>query len=208
MSSSASVAARVAGAIGALGYLTGIVDGPFVGALAGLALVTFGRGLIGPTGSELIGPACFAVLAGAAGAAALRWGSLDLHEIQGAQGVLGPTIAVEPTSVAGMSVGALIAATVALGIWSGARPRDAAMARWWWVELATGSLLLGTLFCGPPPTDVVQGALWIGATIAIGAMAILVGGLAEGLSVRTKIVTVAACGAVVGVAAVVAGSLS
>lgn len=208
MSSSASIAARVAGAIGAFGYLTGLVDGPFVGALAGLALVTFGRGLLGPAGSELIGPACFAVLAGAAGSAALRWGSLDLHEIQGAQGVLGPTIVVEPASVAGMSVAALIAATVALGMWSGAPRRDVPMSRWWWVELAAGSLLLGTLFCGPPATDVVQGGLWFGATVAIGGAAVITGRLTASFGVRTRIVTVATCGAVVAAAAVVAGSVS
>lgn len=208
MSSSASVAARVAGAIGALGYLTGIVDGPVVGALAGLALVTFGRGLLAPVGSELIGPACFGVLAGAAGSAALRWSSLDLHEIQGAQGVLGPSVAVEPAAVAAMSIAALLAGTLALGIWGGDPRGDDTMARWWWVELTAGALLLGTLFCGPPPTDVVQGGLWLGSTVLIGAAATVTGRIGAGFSVRTRIATIAVCAVVVAAAAVVAGSLT
>lgn len=208
MSSGASVAARVAGAIGALGYLTGLVDGPVIGALAGLALVTFGRGLVAPRGAELLGPAGFGVLAGAAGSAALRWETLDLPEIQGAQGVLGPTIAVEPLQVAVLSGIALAACAVALGIWAGVPDGHGALERWWWVELVAGSLLAASLFSGPPPTDVVQAALWLGATAAVAAAALVVGRASARYGLRARFLVLGVCALAVVVAAAVSGAMS
>lgn len=208
MSARASLAARVAGAIGALGYLTGLVDGPIIGAVAGLALVTFGRSLAGPKGSELVGPAGFAVLAGAAGVAALRWGTLDLAEIQGAQGVLGPTIAVDPVPVAVVAGATLVAATIALGLWlTEPGPEVGSTSWWWWAELASGSLLLASLFCGPPPSDVVQTGIWLGAAIVVGALAWVVASKVPVRGPVTRLWVIGACLVVVGVAAGVAGAL-
>lgn len=208
MSSSAAVAARVAGAIGALGYLLGVVDGPVIGALAGLALVAFGRGLSAPPGAELLGPACFGVLAGAAGSAALRWGTLDLPEIQGAQGVLGPTVVVEPVAVAVMSGAALVASTLALGVWMGEPERGRSLTRWWWVELAAGALLLATLFSGPPPSDPGQAGIWLGAATVVGASATVIGRPAAKLRLGVRFSIVGVCAAVVAGAAVASGTLS
>lgn len=208
MSSGASVAARVAGAIAALGYLTGLVDGPVIGALAGLGLVTFGRSLSVPRGAELLGPAGFGVLAGAAGAVALRWGTLDLPEIQGAQGVLGPTVVVDPVPVAVLAGVALVASTVALGIWAGVSNGLGSLPRWWWVELAVGSLLVASLFSGPPPTDVIQAGLWVGATVGVGASAWLVGRVAVRLGLGARFFVLGMCATAVVAAASAAGSMA
>lgn len=207
MTSSASVAARVAGAIGAIGYLTGIVDGPVIGALAGLSLVALGRSLVIARGHELLGPICFGILAGAAGSVALRWGTLDLPEIQGAQGVLGPTIVVEPVAVAVANGAALVAATVVLGLWLMARAeRPTGSAKWWWVEGGAGALLIATLFVGPAPSDVIQAGIWLGATGGIAAAAVVVGRLS--FSTRSRWLAVGLCGVVVTASAVITGSLA
>lgn len=207
MISSASVASRVAGAIGAIGYLTGIVDGPVIGALAGLSLVALGRSLVVARGYELFGPLCFGILAGAAGSVGLRWGSLDLPEIQGAQGVLGPTVVVEPVAVAVANGGALVAATVVLGLWLMARTeRPVALPRWWWAEGGAGALLIATLFVGPAPSDALQVGIWLGATGLIAAAAVMVGRL--GTSTRLGWFAAGACGIVVTASAVISGTLA
>lgn len=197
----------MAGAIGAIGYLTGLVDGPVVGALAGLSLVALGRSLVVDRGYELLGPICFGILAGAAGSVALRWGTLDLPEIQGAQGVLGPTIVVEPVAVAVANGAALVAATVVMGLWLMERTeRPSAVPRWWLVEGAAGALLIATLFVGPAPSDVIHAGIWLGATGLIAAAAVVVGRLAT--STRVRWIGVAVCGAVVTASAAITGSLA
>ena len=207
MNARASVATRVAGAIGALGFLSGVVDGPIIGAVAGLALITFGRSALSQVGSELIAPAAFAVLAGAAGAAALRWGTLDLAEIRGAQGVLGPTIAVEPQEVALLAIAALLAASVSLGLWLGHRgERGTFFGLWWWVEALVGALFLAALFSGPPASDLTQAGIWLGSTAIVGAVAALAALLAVDRSTGVRFVVLGICGVVVTVAAAVAGS--
>ena len=207
MNARASVAARVAGAIGALGFLSGVVDGPVIGAVAGLALITFGRSILSQVGSELIAPAAFAVLAGAAGAAALRWGTLDLVEIRGAQGVLGPTIAVEPQAIALLALGALLAASVALGLWLGHRgERGTFFGLWWWVEALVGALFLAALFSGPPASDLTQAGILLGSTALIGGIAALAAILTADRSTGVRLIVLGVCGAFVTAAAAVAGS--
>ena len=206
MNARASVAARVAGAIGALGFLTGVVDGPIIGAVAGLALITFGRSALSPVGSELVAPAAFAVLAGAAGAAALRWGTLDLPEIRGAQGVLGPTIAVEPQEVALLAIGALLAGSVALGLWLGGRGGSTFFGIWWWVEALVGALFLAGLFSGPPASGLAQIGIWVGSTVIIGGVAAASSVLAADRSIGVRFIILGGCGALVTAAAAVAGA--
>ena len=207
MTSSASVVARVAGAIGALGYLTGLVESPVIGALAGLSLVALGRSLVVARGSELFGPVCFGILAGAAGSVVLRWGSLDLPEIQGAQGVLGPTVLVEPVAVAVANGSALIASTAVLGLWLMARPeRPEALPRWWGIESAAGALLIATLFVGPAPSGAGQAAIWLGAAGLIAGVGLLIGRVAT--SFRVRWIVVGVCGAVVTASAAITGAVA
>ncbi|MGH2693430.1 MAG: hypothetical protein ACRDJJ_01315, partial [Actinomycetota bacterium] len=60
-----SAATRAAGLVIALGYLLGLVPGPLVAVVGGLALVTFGRGLLCRRGDEAVAGAALAVVAGA-----------------------------------------------------------------------------------------------------------------------------------------------
>jgi hypothetical protein len=183
-----------------------MVDGPVLGVLAGLALVTFGRALVSPTGAELIGPGAFGVMAGAAGAVALRWGTLDLGDIRGIQGVLGPTVAVEPQAAAVMAAAALGAATIALGLWLGPAPHGGPVRWWWWLETSTGALLLASLFVGPQATDLLTVLTWLGSAAVIGLSAIGIRKALGSRSVSVRLAVVGLCAAVVSAAAAVIGS--
>ena len=208
MSAAASIAARVAGAVTALGFLVGVVDGPIVAVVGALALITFGRALVTPTGTELIGPLAFAVVAGATGVVALRWSSLDLAAIRGVQAVLGPSVAVGPSEVAAALGVALAAGVVAAGLWLADDLPDGALgARWRWVERTTAGLVLATLFAGPEVADVVEASTWVAATAGATGLLALVGGILGSRSVRFRIAVIAAAGALVTPAAAIAGGI-
>lgn len=162
-----------------LGYLFGLVPGPVVAVVGGLALTTFGRALGVPLYSSVRIAAALAVIAGAAGVGALRWGSLDLAEIRGVQSVLGPTLLVGPQAAAiacGLSVGG---ALVALAAWL-SEPRALArpMLIWGLVEGAIVALALVTVFFDPArsalqsanaATIALELGRWAGVTlIAVG----------------------------------------
>ena len=209
MSLRVSIATRVAGAIGALGYLLGLVDGPFLGALAGLALIAFGRALIAPRGLELIAPLGFAVLAGASGVVALRWGTLEIADIRGVQGVLGPTIAVDPQVAAVAAGAAWLAATLALGIWLAPRTTMTTQAKGIVPsELVAGSVWLATLFVGPPFSDIVRVALFAGAAGIAAVSAWGAGRLLNEVTATTFSFALGGCGAVVIAAAAVTGAVT
>jgi hypothetical protein len=162
-----------------LGYLFGLVPGPVVAVVGGLALTTFGRSLgVSPNSTVRIATA-LAVIAGAVGVGALRWGSLDLAEIRGVQSVLGPTLMVGPQAAAiacGFSVGG---AVLALGAWL-LEPRSLTRATlvWGLVEGAIVALALVTIFFDPARsalqgedagTVVLELGRWTGVTlIAVG----------------------------------------
>ena len=209
MSASASIAARVAGAVSALGFVLGIVDGPIVAAVGALALISFGRSLVAPRGTELIGPLAFAVVAGATGVAALRWRSLELSELQGIQAVLGPTVAVEPLQVATAAGVAVAAGILAAGIWLADDLAGGGLGRAWrWVEIVTASLVLATLFAGPDPAGVLEAAIWAAATAAVAVLIAMIGRGIAGHSARVATVGIVMAGAMVtGAAGVVVGSL-
>lgn len=168
-----SVAVRVAGLVVAAGYLLAVTEGPLMMVVGALALITFGRGLVVDRTHEALAGASLAVIAAALGVVALRWGSFDLGDIRGAQGVLGPSIAVGPqeTVVAmGMAAGAGL---VALIVWLGEAP-DPQVDRLWLrrSEAACGALAVVTVFWGPA----VRGAnlldllSWVGAVAAVAAV--------------------------------------
>ncbi|MGH2748877.1 MAG: hypothetical protein ACRDKB_13295 [Actinomycetota bacterium] len=145
-----SAGTRVAGAIVAFGYLLGVVEGPVIAVVGGLALMTFGRVLLHERSDGVRVGASLAVLAGALGVGALRWETLDLSSMRGAQSVLGASVLVDPDVAAGGSWAAVGAAALALGLWGGARlPGQGAAAVWRWIESAGAALAVTTVFWGP-----------------------------------------------------------
>lgn len=160
-----------------LGYLLGLVQGPVVSVVGGLALITFGRNLLLDHRSAAVSGAALAVIAAALGIAALRWGALDLGELRGVQSVLGPTVLVGPTEASLATSIAGAAAVVALTVWmSRPWPASKVLFGWWGVEAAVASLALLTLFFEPVALfDGAEGAVailgWAGGTLAIAALA-------------------------------------
>ena len=108
---------RVAGAVLLVGYLSGLVPGAIVSLVGAIALMTFGRALLLDRTGTAVAAVALAVAAGGLGVAALRWGTLSLREMVGAQSVLGPTILVGPELPAVASIVALAAALVAVAAW-------------------------------------------------------------------------------------------
>lgn len=112
-----SVGARVAGGLIAAGYLMGLLPGPVVAVVGGLALITFGRALlVGRLEGSQAG-AALAIAAGALGVGALRWGTLDLVELRSIQSVLGPTVLVGPDVAAAAAIVAMAGAALAVAVW-------------------------------------------------------------------------------------------
>jgi len=212
-----SAGARAAGLVLALGYLTGLVPGPLVAAVGGLALMTFGRCLNLNRGAQVLSAAGLAVVAGAVGVTGLRWGTLDLSGLRSVQAVLGPTLLVGPTAGAIASIGAAIAALVALALWLGARPAHGAL-QWAWATLEALAMVLCvvTAFWGPKVlagSDVELSETMQDASIWLGATALCLGvGVGGALALRAvagrwRAALMAGCGLAVVAAAAVAGSV-
>lgn len=161
-----SIAVRVAGIVVAGGYLLGLTEGPLMMVVGGFALMTFGRGLVVERSHEALAGAALAVMAAALGVVALRWGTFDLSEIRGVQGVLGPTLAVGPEQLATAAGAAAAGGMAALIVWLGEAPDPAVDHRWLWLfEAACGALALVTVFWGPAwrGFDLVDIAVWAAA---------------------------------------------
>lgn len=155
---SLSTATRVAGSVIASAYLLGLVPGPLVFAVGGLALVTLGRALLLTEIRARRSALSLAVLAGALGVGALRWGTLDLPELRGVQAVLGPTVLVGPEAAAIACGLALAGGLVGLGAWLlEPRPSERVDYIWGAIEVGLGSLALVTVFVDPA-RSVLQGA--------------------------------------------------
>jgi hypothetical protein len=112
-----SVGTRVAGGVIAAGYLVGLLPGPVVAVVGGLALITFGRALlVGRLEGSQAG-AALAIAGGGLGVGALRWGTLDLGELRSVQSVLGPTVLVGPDAAAAATAIAMTGAALAAAVW-------------------------------------------------------------------------------------------
>jgi hypothetical protein len=189
----------------ALGYLLGLVPGPIVAVVGGLALITFGRSLLLDRAGAAYAAAAVAVVAASLGVGALRWSTLSLDELRGVQEVLGPTLWVGPERVALAAGIAAGAAVLALGVWSALGPRlDRGDRVWLTLEGLVAALAVVTVFANPlrllgetSPVRLVELATWAGATVATGALVILLGALMgrRGSLVRGIATIVSAVGA-------------
>lgn len=208
---SLSTAARVAGSIIAFAYLLGLVPGPLVSVVGGLALVTLGRAWLLPEIGARRAGLSLAVLAGALGVGALRWGTLDLPELRGVQAVLGPTVLVGPEAAA-IACGVAFAGGL-VGLAAGLlEPHPSTRADYIWgaIEIGLGSLALVTIFVDPA-RSVLQGAglgpalveiaRWIGAVAVAVAIVFGLSILLEKMSDRWRWVALGCGGVAVAAAA-------
>lgn len=206
-----SVGARAAGIVIALGYLVGLVDGPIVAVVGALGLVALGRAI---ALSRVQAPAAglaFAILAGALGVAALRWGALGLTSLRGAQAVLGPTVTVGPPAVAAAAGVAGLAAAAAAGIWlSDPSPRGRAAVVLHALEIAVAAFAIATAFWGPAlvPGDGERTLSWVGVSGGVVAITTLLAVAAARVGLFVRVVVAATAGvAVLGAAAAVTASV-
>lgn len=205
-----SAAARAAGTILAAGYVAGLVPGSVIAIVGALALVTFGRSLVAPRAEATLDAAALAVVAAALVAGALRWRTLDVTEIRGAQTVLGPTVLLGPTIAAGAAWTAAGAGILALAEWEafpGAKNRVDLF--WWVTETLLGALALVSIFWGPEiagadeGSSLVEGlATWVAATAIVGAVAMGLSYVSRrsGMGVRAGLLVVAVAALVVAIA--------
>lgn len=204
MTERASVAARVAGVVVALGYLLGAVDGPVLGPIGGIGLITMGRALVTPPGSWLLGVGSFGVVAAASGVAALRWGTLGLADLRGAQGVLGPAVLVEPVGLAAACIAAAGGGLLALGLWAVEPGPGGGRTLVWGGELLATGLLLTGLFVGPEVGGFLDLTWWAGGLGLCCAAGVAGSRLLAGARVRLRAGLLAGAAALtLGAAAVV-----
>ena len=212
-SSSWSAGARAAGTIVALGYLLGLVRGPVMAVVGGLALVTLGRCVSARPPDDLVLAGSLAVLAGAVGVGALRWGVVDLGDLRGIQAVLGPTVLVGPATAAAACWIAAGGAVAALAAWlattyeadaRGPGPRRLVLGLWA-LEAVVGGLAVVSVFWGPslPRGSLGGGAVtglvrWIAVT---GVVAAAAGGLGFFLASRARLRWMTLAGGAAGAAA-------
>lgn len=213
---SIALGARCAGGVIALGYLVGFVSGPLVPVIGGLALMTFGHGLLLDRGSRTFAAAGLAIVAGAVGIGALRWGAIGLDAIQGAQQVLGPTVLVGPTAAAAASWLAAGAAVVGLAVWiAPSLPRGWRERAGWTLEAAIGSLAVVWIFWGSAHDGASGSALsaaalleWTGAVLVPCAAAVGIAWLVGRLGTRWRwIVPGVAAAAVIAAASLISSAL-
>ena len=206
---------RVAGAVLIAGYVSGLVPGQVVSLVGGLALITFGRSLLLDRAGTAVAGAALAIAAGSLGIAALRWGTLSLEGLVGAQSVLGPTILVGPEGPALASAAALGAAFVATAVWS-TEPRgvDRLSRAWGRFEALLGVFAAVLVFAAPGTGGGLDELFEHPEEIAVAGGAVVVGTAAVVIgprllrSARLRVVVLAVAGvAVAAAAAIVAGSL-
>jgi hypothetical protein len=170
-----------------LGYLLGLVRGPLLAVVGGLALVTLGRCAAAKGSDDVFLGGALAVLAGALQVGGLRWETLDLAQLRGAQAVLGPTVLVGPEAAAAASTVAGIAGVAALAVWlaSARRTEEGVGGRTvqllWFAEAALGAFAIVTVFWGAsvPRGSFAGGdgvralAGWVLAVAVVGACAVI-----------------------------------
>lgn len=212
------VGARAAGSVLALGYLVGLVGGPLPAVLGALALLTLGRCAASSRPDDLVLGGALAAIGGALLVGALRWETVDLAGLRGAQAVLGPTVLVDPLSAAAACWLAALAGTAALAAWlATARRSDAEVGgrlvqTLWLGEAAVGALAIVTVFWGGSVPrgsfGGVDGALalgqWAVAVAAVAGAAVVSARYLERFpSWRRWVVAAAAAGAAVAALVVV-----
>ena len=157
--------------------------------VGGLALVTLGRAVTvkAPEDAALAG--ALAVLAGAVGVGALRWGAVDLGDLRGIQGVLGPTLLVGPPAAATACWIAALGAIAALAAWlATARAADGVapdaprrlVLGLWVAEAVIGGGVVASVFWGP---SIPRGSFAPGALLGWAAIVAVVAGAAAGLAI-------------------------
>ena len=202
---------RAAGIVFALGYLLGLVPGPIVAVVGGLALITFGRSLLLGRVPATFAALAIAVVAAALGVGALRWSTLSLDDLRGAQAVLGPTLSVGPERAAVASFLATGAAVLALGVWSALGPRSDRSDRVWLaLEALVAALAVVTVFGDPvrlfgdaAPARLLELAAWLGATVLTAAVVVSLGALLGGRGTAVRGVAIGLSAAAVAAGAVV-----
>lgn len=213
---SIALGARCAGGVMALGYLLGFVSGPLVPVIGGLALMTFGHGLVLDRASRTFAAAGLAIVAAAVGIGALRWGAMGLEAIRGAQQVLGPTVMVGPAEAAAASWIAAGAAVIGLAVWiAPSFPEGWGERAVWASEAAIGGLALVWIFWGSAHDDSsgagtspVELAEWGAAVVAASAVAVGISLVVNRLGARRRWAAPAVAGAaVVGAASLIASVL-
>lgn len=198
---------RIAGAVLIVGYVSGIVPGAIVSVVGAIALMTFGRALLLDRSATAVSGVALAVAAGALGIAGLRWGTLSLSDLVGAQSVLGPTILVGPNLPAIASGVSFAAALIAAAAWATEPQGSDRTTRVWGrieailVVLAATVVFaapgagggIGELLGSPDQLGVTAGAAAVGAAVVFFAprlfvsrkirwIALLVAALAVGAS--------------------------
>ncbi len=206
---------RVAGAVLILGYLSGLVPGAIVSLVGALALMTFGRALLLDRGATAVSGVAVAIAAGAFGVAAVRWGTLSLSELVGAQSVLGPTILVGPPALAIASAVALGAVLVAAAAWvTEPLGTERASRMWSRIEGFLVVLAAAIVFAAPGAGGGIGGIFGAPAEVAVTVAVVAIGFGVVFLGPRALrsrklrwVALVVAGGAVVAAAAVSAGAL-
>jgi hypothetical protein len=189
-----SAAARAAGTILAAGLVAGLVPGPVIAIVGALALVTFGRSLVAPREEAVLDAAALALVAASLLAGALRWGTLDLDEIRGAQTVLGPTVLLGPRGAAVAAWLAAGAGVLALAEWEAFPGGKLGPGLFWWVtETLLGALALVSVFWGPEIAGADEGSslaiglgTWFAATAIVGGTALGISYLVRRVRVRSR----------------------
>lgn len=174
---------RAAGLVITLGYLLGMVPGPVVAVVGGLALITYGRSLLLTRIPASLAGGAVAVVAGALGVGALRWETLELAELRGVQAVLGPTLLVGPTQSAVATSIAAGAALLALAVWlSSPWPASRFGLIWGALEAIAAALAIATVFFDPAESGLGGGAGSVSAQLLRwAAVALVAASVASGL---------------------------
>lgn len=199
-----AVGLAAAGATVALGYLLGLVQGPLVAVAGGIALMTVGRGLGRASRETAMLCAAFLVLAGGWNVVAMRWSSLMVDDLRGAQGVLGPTLLVGPAEIVVGLATAAGGCLVALAVWAASPPIGG---RAVWVRgiesvpaaLATVTVFWGPAIAGAPPETL---AAWGGGVALLALIATAGARFVRNDRARTAALAVAASAVLVGAGSV------
>ena len=187
-------AARLAGVVIAGAYALGVVDGPVVAAVGGVALVTLGRAIVVDGIAPVVACVGLGIVAAATGVASIRWGTLEVAELHGAQAVLGPTIATGDTAVVAWSIVAALGGLIGVVLWASVDPPSGAA--WDLVETTVVAATLVVVFAVVP---IASGVLGTAVVVAVSGHAM------RRFALRPKVAAVAGALALGATASAAAG---